>query len=109
MRKLVIAAAAVLGVGVVLKIFASKLERVDWETRFANMPDNAPRKWMFRNITEIRDNTERIIELLEPRTTEQAPEPTPEPVAESAAEGPPEIVDAARQEVEYPGDETDEG
>ena len=30
------------------------------------MPDNAPRKWMFCNITAIRENTGRILELLEP-------------------------------------------
>jgi hypothetical protein len=101
MRKLIIAAAAFIGIGVVLKLLAPKLEGVDWETRFARMPDNAPPKWMFRNITEIRDNTERIIELLEPRPSEQAPE--------RVEEGPPEIIDAARQEVEYPGDETNEG
>lgn len=29
------------------------------------MPENAPPKWMFRNITAIRDNTERILQLLE--------------------------------------------
>jgi hypothetical protein len=29
------------------------------------MPDNAPPKWMFHNITAIRDNTERILQLLE--------------------------------------------
>jgi len=32
------------------------------------MPDNAPPKWMFANIGAIRDNTERIIELLESET-----------------------------------------
>jgi hypothetical protein len=28
------------------------------------MPDNAPPKWMFRNISAIREDTERILELL---------------------------------------------
>ena len=32
------------------------------------MPDNAPPKWMFNNIGAIRNNTERIIELLESET-----------------------------------------
>jgi hypothetical protein len=31
------------------------------------------------------------------------------PVTPTGPEGPPEIVDAARQELEYPGDDTDEG
>jgi hypothetical protein len=66
MRKLVIVAAAVIGVGVALKILA---------------PKRAPRR------------------------VEQTPAQTPAPVAE----GPPEIIDAARQEIEYPGDETNEG
>ena len=34
------------------------------------MPENAPPKWIFRNITAIRENSERIIELLE---AERAP------------------------------------
>ena len=29
------------------------------------MPDNAPPKWVFRNIVAIRSNTDRILELLE--------------------------------------------
>jgi hypothetical protein len=100
MKKFLIAAAAVVGLGVVLKRFAPKFENVDWEQRFARMPDRSPRKWMFRNITEIHDNTERIIELLETRASEQA--------SERVGEGPPEIIDAARQEAAYPADETDE-
>lgn len=100
MRKLLIAAVAVVGLGVVLKRFAPKFESVDWEQQFARMPDRSPRKWMFRNISEIHDNTERIIVLLETRASEQASEPV--------EEGPPEIIDAARQETAYPGDETDE-
>jgi hypothetical protein len=100
MKKLIIAAAGFIGIGVVVKLAAPKLEKVDWEARLARMPDNAPPKWMFRNISEIRDNTERIIDLLETRTSEQASEPV--------EEGPHEIIDAARQEAAYPADETDE-
>jgi hypothetical protein len=29
------------------------------------MPDEAPPKWLFNNISGIRDNTERILQLLE--------------------------------------------
>ena len=54
-------------IGYLAKRFAPKLGDVDWEQRFAAMPDNAPPKWMFRNISEIHDNTERILELLEDR------------------------------------------
>ena len=41
------------------------MRHVDWEKRFERMPDNAPPKWMFRNISAIRENTDRILELLE--------------------------------------------
>jgi hypothetical protein len=29
------------------------------------MPENAPPKWVFRNVTAIRENTDRILEVLE--------------------------------------------
>jgi hypothetical protein len=65
MKKLIIAVAVLVGIGYLAKRFAPKCGDVDWEQRFAAMPDNAPPKWMFRNISEIHDNTERILELLE--------------------------------------------
>jgi hypothetical protein len=70
MKKLAIAAVAVVGIAALAKRFAPKFENIDWEQRFAAMPDNAPPKWMFRNISEIHDNTERILELLEERSDE---------------------------------------
>jgi hypothetical protein len=42
---------------------------MDWKQAFAAMPDTAPPKWMFRNITAIRENTGRVIELLEGSAT----------------------------------------
>jgi hypothetical protein len=48
-----------------MRRLAPKMGNVDWEQKFARMPDNAPPKRMFRNISEIHDNTDRIIELLE--------------------------------------------
>lgn len=63
------------------KRIGSKMQNVDWEKRFESMPDNAPPKWMFRNISEIRENTDRILELLEhrqsfePRSTTDAGAP----------------------------------
>lgn len=56
-----VCAAAVL----LAKRLAPKMGTIDWEQKFESMPDNAPPKWMFRNITAIRENTERIVELLE--------------------------------------------
>ena len=59
-------------VGVVLigllalaKRFGPKVPNVDWEKRLERMPDNAPPKWMFGNITTIRENTDRILEILD--------------------------------------------
>ena len=48
---------------------------MDWEKRLERMPENAPPKWMFRNITAIRENTDQILELLDrdrPPSTRQA-------------------------------------
>ena len=67
MKKLIVAVVAVVGAGYLAKRLAPGFGGVDWEQRLAAMPDNAPPKWMFRNISEIRDNTERILDLLEGR------------------------------------------
>jgi hypothetical protein len=80
MKKVLVAAAALAGVGVLARLLGSKMTGIDWEKRFEAMPDNAPPKWMFRNITAIRENTDRILELLEPGRAEsarQAPPPPP--------------------------------
>ena len=73
MKKLIVAVLLVVGVGVLVKRFAPKLENIDWEQKFASMPDGAPPKWMFRNITYIHDNTDRIIALLEARPAAERP------------------------------------
>jgi|GEM_PF-3849986 len=71
MKKIIIAAVLLVGIGFLVKRFGPKFENVDWEKRFESMPDNAPPKWMFRNISEIHDNTDRILELLETRSANQ--------------------------------------
>jgi hypothetical protein len=80
--KKVLAGAAVLAVlGVLARRFGPKMLAIDWEKRFEAMPDNAPPKWMFRNITAIRENTDRILQLLESGRSEpagQAPPPPPD-------------------------------
>ena len=43
---------------------------IDFERMIERMPENAPPKWMFRNVSAIRENTERILRLLE---TEREP------------------------------------
>ena len=65
MKKLLIAVAVLTGIAFLAKRFATDLPKIDWEKRFEAMPENAPPKWMFTNISAIRDNTGRMIELLE--------------------------------------------
>jgi hypothetical protein len=65
MKKLLVALAVLAGIAFLARRLAPDLSKIDWEKKFEAMPDNAPPKWMFTNISAIRDNTERIIELLE--------------------------------------------
>ena len=77
--KKVLAVAAVLAVlGVLARRLGPKMPAIDWEKRLEAMPDNARPKWMFRNITAIRENTDQILQLLEsgqPETARPAPPP----------------------------------
>ncbi len=65
MKKLLIAVALVAGVVVLARRLMPGLGAIDWEKKFESMPDNAPPKWMFNNISAIRKNTEQILKLLE--------------------------------------------
>jgi cyanophycinase-like exopeptidase len=68
MKKLLIVGGAVTGVAgaaFLAKRFASSSGGPDFERWIERMPDNAPPKWIFRNVTAIRENTERILQLLE--------------------------------------------
>jgi hypothetical protein len=65
MRQLLLVGVVAFGAGVVAKRAAQHCGGFDFEKMIERMPENAPPKWMFRNITAIRANTERILELLE--------------------------------------------
>ncbi len=68
--------AAMAGLAAAAKRLGPPRGGIDWEKRFERMPDNAPPKWMFNNIKAIRQNTDRILELLERSkvtTSEAAP------------------------------------
>jgi hypothetical protein len=81
MKKVLILAAALAALGVLASRFGAKMRDIDWEKKLEAMPDNAPPKWMFRNITAIRENTDRILELLEPGhagPARHAPPPPPD-------------------------------
>ncbi len=79
MKKVLFAAAALAALGALARRFAPKMGSIDWEKRFEAMPDNAPPKWMFRNITTIRENTDRILELLGSSRAEPAQHAPPPP------------------------------
>jgi hypothetical protein len=70
MRRLLLVGAGVVGVAVCARRCARGHGGFDFEQMIERMPENAPPKWMFRNISAIRTNTERILELLD---TEPAP------------------------------------
>lgn len=77
MSKRLIVGATVVGVGVVLvaRECASRCGSFDFEQMIERMPDNAPPKWMFNNISAIRENTERILRLLDGAPESAAHEP----------------------------------
>jgi hypothetical protein len=74
MSKWLIAGAAVIGIALVGKRIASRFDGIDFEQLIKRMPEDAPPKWMFRNISSIRENTERMLALLE-HEHEQVPTP----------------------------------
>ena len=67
MSKTLIAGAVVIGAVVLAKRHALSRDGFDIERFIERMPDNAPPKWAFQNITAIRENTDRILELLDSR------------------------------------------
>ena len=69
MKRSVILGAAALGVALFARRAARGCGGFDFEQMIERMPENAPPKWMFRNITTIRQNTERILALLESERT----------------------------------------
>ena len=65
MKRLLIGGAVITGAAFLARRCVSICAGVDFERLIERMPENAPPKWMFRNISAIRENTERILQLLE--------------------------------------------
>ena len=65
MKRMLIVGAAALGAAVVARRAVRGRGGFDFERMIERMPDDAPPKWMFRNISVIRENTDRILRLLE--------------------------------------------
>ena len=55
MRRLLLVGAAALGVALLARRAARGCGGFDFERMVERMPENAPPKWMFRNISAIRD------------------------------------------------------
>ena len=81
LKNLVMVGAALTGAALLVKRLASRSGGFDFERLIERMPDNAPPKWIFRNISAIRENTERILQVLESERTSAEPEPTQDPGA----------------------------
>ena len=81
MKKLVITAGVLAGVALLARRGAGHCQGIDFEAMIERMPDNAPPKWMFHNISAIRRNTDRILELVEAESARRAE--TEEPLAVS--------------------------
>jgi hypothetical protein len=83
MKRVLMFGAVVLGVAVGARRLARGCGGFDFEQMIERMPENAPPKWMFRNVSAIRKNTERsrrnterILELLESERGARADRPT---------------------------------
>jgi hypothetical protein len=77
MTRLLLAGAVVIGAVVLAKRHALGGDGFDIERFVERMPDNAPPKWAFQNITAIRENTDRILELLDSQKTADTGEASP--------------------------------
>ena len=75
MKKGLLVGGAVVGLALLGRRCASHCGGFDFETMIERMPDNAPPKWMFHNISAIRANTDRILQVLEADGAHAAPEP----------------------------------
>jgi hypothetical protein len=78
-KRLLMSGAAITAAALLAKRLASRSSGLDFGRLFERMPENAPPKLMFRNISAIRENTERILQLLESERTTAAPQPTRDP------------------------------
>jgi hypothetical protein len=68
MKKLLVIGGAITGAALVAKRWASG-GGADFGRMIEKMPEDAPPKWIFRNVSAIRENTERILQLLESERT----------------------------------------
>jgi len=76
--KRIAALIAIVAVAVLLaKRLGLRAGQFDFASRIAAMPDSAPPKWIFSNVTAIRANTDRILDLLQRQATTEPEHPAP--------------------------------
>jgi hypothetical protein len=75
MKKALIVGGTVVGAALLARR-SSRCGGFNVEQMIERMPENAPPKWMFRNISTIRENTDRILRLLEDERRSAADEST---------------------------------
>jgi len=68
MKKLLIVGGAITGAALLAKRWSSS-GGIDFGQMVERMPEDAPPRWIFRNVSAIRENTERILQLLESERT----------------------------------------
>ena len=59
------------------KRLGPRVGQFDLGSRIAAMPDSASPKWIFDNVTAIRANTDRILDLLQRQATAEPEHPAP--------------------------------
>jgi hypothetical protein len=84
MKKLLIAGGAVTGAALLARRRAAS-RGLDFGQIVERMPENAPPKWVFSNVSairedtkRIRENTERILQRLEGQQTAAGTDPAPD-------------------------------
>lgn len=65
MSKLLIIGGVFAGAAFLARPLLRKIGGFDMAKCIEAMPDTAPPKWMFTNIRAIRENTDRILEILD--------------------------------------------
>jgi hypothetical protein len=83
-KKLLVIGGALAGVAFLARRAACRMGTFDMAACIEAMPDSAPPKWMFTNISAIRENTERILERLDQEPSPPVREDAPEDVAAGA-------------------------
>jgi hypothetical protein len=83
MRKALITVGVVAGFALLARRAARMFRGCNFGEMIERMPDDAPPKWMYRNISAIRENTDRILEKLD--ESGSVPESAETPTAVYAA------------------------